>query len=326
MVADTELIRFLADGRFHSGEALGRRLGISRAGVWKRLQRVTDRYGIEVDAVKGRGYRLKRPLDLLDETEILQQLSPGDRSSLGKLYLHDSLDSTNSWLMQQGAAGEVSGAVCLAEQQQAGRGRHGRQWVSPYGRNIYFSILWRLDMAPMQVAGLSLAAAIGVLRVLHQMNCHQAGLKWPNDILWQGKKLAGLLLEVSGESSGPSQVVIGVGLNTALGDDGSSIDQPWVDLQGIPDVEAVSRSGIAARLISQMIQIKETYQSEGLSAFVDEWQRHDLMLGKSVEIRSASQSQHGEHLGIDASGAIRLQTESGPRLFHAGEVSLRGAG
>jgi BirA family biotin operon repressor/biotin-[acetyl-CoA-carboxylase] ligase len=326
MVADTKLIRFLSDGRFHSGEILGRQMGISRAGVWKRLQQMTKQYGIEVDAVKGRGYRLKRPLDLLDEDEILQQLSPGERNSTAKLYLHDSLDSTNSWLMQRGATGEASGAVCLAEQQQAGRGRHGRQWVSPYGRNIYFSILWRLDMAPMQVAGLSLAAAIGVLRVLHQMNCHQAGLKWPNDILWQGKKLAGLLLEVSGESSGPSQVVIGVGLNTSLGDEGRAIDQPWVDLQGIPDVEAVSRSGIAARLISQMIQIKETYQTEGLSAFVDEWQRHDLMLGKPVEIRSATQCHHGEHLGIDASGAIRLQTESGPRLFHAGEVSLRGAG
>jgi BirA family biotin operon repressor/biotin-[acetyl-CoA-carboxylase] ligase len=165
MFADTELIRFLADGCFHSGEALGRQLGISRAGVWKRLQRVTERFGLEIDAVKGRGYRLKRPLDLFSESEIVQHLSPGDRSSMGKLYLHDTLDSTNSWLMQQGAMGEASGAVCLSEQQQAGRGRHGRQWVSPYGRNIYFSILWRLDMAPMQVAGLSLAAAIGVLRV-----------------------------------------------------------------------------------------------------------------------------------------------------------------
>jgi BirA family biotin operon repressor/biotin-[acetyl-CoA-carboxylase] ligase len=157
------------------------------------------------------------------------------------------------------------------------------------------------------------------------MNCHQAGLKWPNDILWQGRKLAGLLLEVTGESSGPSQVVIGVGLNTSLGEEGASIDQPWVDLSSIPDVESVSRNDIAARLISQMIQIKETYQQEGLSAFIDEWQRHDLMLGKPVEIRSASQRHYGEHLGIDASGAIRLQTESGPRLFHAGEVSLRGA-
>jgi BirA family biotin operon repressor/biotin-[acetyl-CoA-carboxylase] ligase len=325
MVADTELIRFLADGRFHSGEVLGRQLGISRAGVWKRLQRVTERFGLEIDAVKGRGYRLKRALDLFNEGEILQYLSPGDRRSMGQLYLHDTLDSTNSWLMKQGATGEVSGAVCLAEQQQAGRGRHGRQWVSPFARNIYFSILWRLDMAPMQVAGLSLAAAIGVLRVLHQMNCRQAGLKWPNDILWQGRKLAGLLLEVTGESSGPSQVVIGVGLNTSLGEEGASIDQPWVDLSSIPDVEGVSRNDIAARLISQMIQIKETYQQEGLSAFIDEWQRHDLMLGKTVEIRSASQCHYGEHLGIDASGAIRLQTESGPRLFHAGEVSLRGA-
>ncbi|MCU7843807.1 MAG: bifunctional biotin--[acetyl-CoA-carboxylase] ligase/biotin operon repressor BirA [Candidatus Thiodiazotropha sp. (ex Monitilora ramsayi)] len=324
MQADTQLIRFLADGHFHSGEALGRRLGISRAAVWKRLQQATDAFGLDIDAVKGRGYRLRAPLDLLEKKGILQNLSDEDRQTMGNLYLHDTLTSTNTWLMQRGEAGESSGAVCLAEQQLSGRGRRGRQWVSPYGRNIYFSILWRFDFAPMQVAGLSLAAAIGVLRVLHELNCHEAGLKWPNDILWKKRKLAGLLLEVSGESSGPSQVVIGVGLNTYLGEAGMSIDQPWVDLNSIPGIVPFNRNEFAALLISQMIRIISIYQREGLAAFVDEWHRYDLMVGEEVEIRSATQCHHGTHLGIDITGAIRLKTQEGERLFHAGEVSLRG--
>jgi biotin operon repressor BirA-like protein len=195
MQTETDLIRTLADGRFHSGEELGRLLGVSRAAVWKRLQQIRDAFGIEVDAVKGRGYRFREPLDLLDETDIRHHLAESGVESPGQLYLHASIDSTNSWLMAKGAAGEPSGAVCLAEQQLSGRGRRGRHWVSPYGRNIYLSLLWRFDMTPMQVAGLSLAAAVGVLRTLQAFDCQDAGLKWPNDILWQERKLAGLLLD-----------------------------------------------------------------------------------------------------------------------------------
>lgn len=323
MHADTELIQTLADGRFHSGEALGRLLGVSRAAVWKRLQQIRQTFGLEIDAVKGRGYRLRESLDLLDEKTILRTLPEAEHALMGHLYLHNAIESTNTWLMQQGAAGEPSGAVCLAEQQISGRGRHGRQWISPYGRNIYLSLLWRFDLAPMQVAGLSLAAAIGVLRVLHKINCLSAGLKWPNDVLWEQKKLAGLLLEVSGESSGPSQVVIGVGLNTRLGEEGHAIDQPWIDLNSIPDVAKQSRNQLAASLISELIKVVRLYQREGLSAFVDEWHRHDLLIGRQVEIRSVKHCHRGEHLGIDTSGALRLLVDGEQRLFHAGEVSLR---
>ncbi|MEJ2590991.1 MAG: bifunctional biotin--[acetyl-CoA-carboxylase] ligase/biotin operon repressor BirA [Candidatus Thiodiazotropha sp.] len=326
MQAETDLIRTLADGRFHSGEELGRLLGVSRAAVWKRLQQIRDAFGIEVDAVKGRGYRFREPLDLLDETDIRQHLTESGVESPGQLYLHASIDSTNSWLMAKGAAGEPSGAVCLAEQQLSGRGRRGRQWVSPYGRNIYLSLLWHFDMTPMQVAGLSLAAAVGVLRTLQSFDCQDAGLKWPNDILWQERKLAGLLLEVSGEAGGPSQVVIGVGLNTWLGEAGKSIDQPWIDLSSIPNVARHTRSQLAAVLISRLLDVIRVYQREGLAAFMADWQRHDLLLDRMVEVRSASQRYYGKHLGIDASGAMRLQMDGEVRLFHAGEVSLRAGG
>jgi BirA family biotin operon repressor/biotin-[acetyl-CoA-carboxylase] ligase len=323
MQSEIELIRTLADGAFHSGEELGRLLGITRAGVWKRLQPLKRDFGLEIDAVKGRGYRLREPLDLIDRDEVLEHIPATDRSGIDNLHLHTVVDSTNTWLMQRGAEGEPSGAVCLAEYQSTGKGRHGRQWVSPFGHNVYLSMLWRFDMAPMQVSGLSLAAAIGVLRTLRTLDCREAGLKWPNDILWQNKKLAGLLLEVSGEAGGPSQVVIGVGLNTWLGGAGADIDQPWTDLSSIPYVQPHSRSQLAASLITQLRRVSREYQAQGLAAFLDEWHQNDLMIGQQVEIRSASQCHRGEHLGIDPSGALRLMVDGSHCLFHAGEVSLR---
>jgi BirA family biotin operon repressor/biotin-[acetyl-CoA-carboxylase] ligase len=323
MQAEIELIRSLADGSFHSGEMLGRLLGMTRAGVWKRLQQLKREYGLEIDAVKGRGYRLREPLDLFDKDEVLGHMPQAERGGMSRLYLHSVIDSTNSWLMQRGLQGEPSGAVCLAEHQQAGRGRHGRSWISPFGRNVYLSLLWRFDLAPMQVAGLSLAAAIGVLRVLHRFECREAGLKWPNDILWQNRKLAGLLLEVAGEADGPAMVVIGVGLNTWLGDTGEEIDQPWVDLASIPDLQPYSRSRLAAELITELHRVAQEYQAGGLAGFLDEWHRNDLMLGRAVEIRSAQRRQQGEHLGVDPTGALRLLVDGEQRLFHAGEVSLR---
>jgi BirA family biotin operon repressor/biotin-[acetyl-CoA-carboxylase] ligase len=323
MAEEIDLIRTMADGRFHSGQELGDRLEISRAGVWKKLQIIKDKYGIQIDAVKGKGYRLQEPLDLLSRESIENALTELGLQQLPPVAVHATIDSTNAWLMQQAALGIKSGAVCLAEQQSAGKGRHGRHWVSPFGRNLYYSMLLRFDLAPAQVAGLSLASAIAVLRLLRQLNCQQAGLKWPNDVIWQGKKLAGLLLQVSGESAGPSQVVIGVGLNLGMGRYGEEIDQPWADLSQIPDLLPINRNELAASLTLHLKNAAEQFLQQGLSGFSKEWHEYDLYLGKQVVISSASKVHSGMHLGIDESGGIRVETETGIRTFHAGEVSLR---
>jgi BirA family biotin operon repressor/biotin-[acetyl-CoA-carboxylase] ligase len=318
-----ELIHRLADGRFHSGEELGRLLNVTRSSVWKRLKQLKEDYQLQIDAVTGRGYRLAEQLDLLSQDRIVQLLRAEGSEAPPELVLHASIDSTNSWLMKQGALGAESGTVCLAEQQSAGKGRHGRKWISPFGRNIYLSMLWHFDHPPMQVAGLSLASAIAVIRLLHQLSCDQAGLKWPNDILWQGKKLAGLLLEIAGEASGPSQVVIGIGLNTQLDNHGEAIDQPWIDLNSIPNTAWPGRNELACKLIKHLRDVIRQYQSQGMQSFLDEWHEHDLFLGKEVMIRSHSQVHTGKHLGIDLNGAIRLRCDGREQTFHAGEVSLR---
>ncbi|MEJ2427124.1 MAG: bifunctional biotin--[acetyl-CoA-carboxylase] ligase/biotin operon repressor BirA [Candidatus Thiodiazotropha sp.] len=318
-----ELLKLMADGRFHSGSELGEILGISRAGVWKKLQSAKVRYELEFDAVKGRGYRLKTPLELLDRSLISNHLKGLGHTQVSEINVHTTIGSTNAWLMNQAQSGMASGSVCLAEQQSEGKGRHGRHWVSPFGRNLYLSVLFEFDLPPTQVAGLSLASAVAVMRVLNQLDCQGAGLKWPNDVLWQGRKLAGLLLEVAGEADGPSRVVVGVGLNTRLDGYAAGIDQPWVDLHGIPGLRPYSRNELAAWLIYHLSDVARQYAEQGFAGFVDEWHRHDLLLGKPVVIRSAREEIQGEHIGVDVSGGICLRIKDKTTVFHAGEVSLR---
>ncbi len=319
-----KLLDYLANGRFHSGETLASYLGVSRAAVWKHMKVIEDEMGIKVDAVRGRGYRISYPLELLSVDRIKTHLAAKTIPFIRRLHIHHRIDSTNSWLMREAELAAESGTVCMAEQQTAGKGRHGRTWVSPFGRNIYLSLLWRFEMAPYELSGMSLAAGIAVLRTLRQYDCYEAGLKWPNDVLWQGKKLAGLLLEVAGETTGPAHVVIGLGLNVQMDVQSELIKQPWVDLTAIPDMKDISRNELVAKLLDNLVDVIEGYQEHGLAGFIDEWTEYDLLIGEEVVVRSASQVFQGQHLGIDASGGIRLNINGNVQTFFAGEVSLRG--
>ncbi len=319
-----QLIRCLADGKFHSGEQLAQQLGLSRAAVWKQIKGLREQWGMEIHAVTGRGYRLARPLELLQQERILALLSPETRASLGGLEIHDSIGSTSQQLMQQAAAGAPSGQVCLAERQTAGRGRRGRKWISPYGSNIYLSLLWQFPLAPIELSGVSLAAGLAVMRALNRLGVTEVGLKWPNDILWQERKLAGLLLEMTGESEGPSQVILGVGLNTCLSNrQGSRIDQPWVDLANVPGGQQVGRNQLAAELIHQLVNALECFERERLAPLLDEWQQQDLYYNKTVALRMGNQTIVGKHVGIDKNGALLLSHAGEEKAYFAGEVSLR---
>jgi len=286
-VGDTKqrLVRLLVDGRFHSGQELARLLGISRAAVWKQLRSFPDTLGIQVDSVRGRGYRLRQPLELLDADWIRGAIDPA--VSPREVVIHDSIDSTNSWLMTQARGGMHGGSVCLAERQEAGRGRHGRHWVSPFGSNIYLSVLWRYPLAPMELSGLSLACGVAVARALERLGVPSPELKWPNDVLWQGRKLAGLLLEVGGEATGPSHVVTGVGINTRLSpQDGEQIDQPWADLAAVPGVPTACRNRLTALLIGELIAALELFGTRGLAPFATDWSRYDCFRGKSITLNT----------------------------------------
>lgn len=313
----------LADGRFHSGEDLAQACGVSRAAIWKHVKLLRESFGLEVYSVRGKGYRLSRPLELLDEGRIRAALSEPARTRLQRLEVLHQLGSTNSHLMEQALEGAPSGYACLAEQQTAGRGRRGRQWVSPFGCNIYLSLLWRFGKGPAELSGLSLAAGLGVVRSLEQLGVEDARLKWPNDVLWDGRKLAGLLLEVAGEADGPSRVVLGLGINTRLDPEyGEMIDQPWTDLSRIPGGTDISRNQLAARLLENLSEILQRFEQEGLQPLIGEWQRYDLYHGQPVSLRVGEKLLKGINRGINSDGALLL--EQGDKLspFHGGEVSL----
>jgi len=320
---EQKIINHLADGQFHSGEILAGKLGISRAMVWKCIQTIRNKQMLQIESVKGRGYRLPKALELLDHDTITKNLSPGIRK-IARLHVYNSIDSTNSLLMSKASEGIPSGTCCIAEQQNAGRGRYGRAWVSPYGKNIYLSLIWRYSLSPVEVGGLSLAAGVAILRVLRNIGIEDVGLKWPNDILFEGRKLAGLLLEVAGESGGPCHVVIGVGINTYIDALSSEeIDQPWIDLATISGSSKVSRNQLAAQVLEALIECLKNYHKQSLEVCQEDWKSFDLHYGKMVCLKSGENEVIGIHQGINKTGALLLKIGDEIRAFHAGEVSLR---
>ena len=321
MALQLELLRFLADGRFHSGRDLGAALGVSRAAVWKQL-RVLEAAGVRVHAVRGRGYRLAEPLELLDREAIIRFLDPCSRALLRGFELHSDIDSTNRHLMRRVSKEPVTGHVCLAECQHAGRGRRGRRWISPLGRNVYLSVLWHFSQGAARLSGLSLAVAVAVLRALRETGAEGVGVKWPNDILWKRRKLAGILLEMSGESDGPCHVVVGVGLNVRMSPGcADEIDQDWVDLATIR--ADISRNQIAGVLIRHLLLALAAFEEEGLTPFRDEWLAADALAGVPVVLQFPASHVQGVACGVDEIGSLVLEVDGTLRRYQSGEVSLR---
>lgn len=317
-----DALKILSDGGFHSGTRLGGALGVSRTAVWKHL-RALGELGLDIYAVPGKGYRLAQPVELLDARTITSAMDTDARALLGGIEVHPRLDSTNTHLMKQAAAGLASGHACLAEYQEAGRGRRGRNWVSPFGANIYLSILWRFTLDPTQLGGLSLAVGVALARALRAAGVDGLGLKWPNDVLWQGRKLAGILLEMSGESFGASSVVVGLGVNCRMPKAaGAHITQAWTDLEEILG-RRLSRNTLAASLLSEVLPVLRDYQTQGLAPFLDEWQRHDAMRGKTVNLQLPNQSITGIAAGVDRDGALLLTRDGATQRYLAGEISIR---
>jgi len=325
MTTRSAVLRLLADGGFHSGTDMGQHLGITRAAVCKAIRSLTDA-GLDIHRVTGRGYRLPQPVRPLDRRAILRHLGAQAREVRDRLTLLEETDSTNRYLLERAHLASFAGAVCLAEAQAAGRGRRGRQWVATPYHNILLSMGWRFPAGPGIVAGLSLAAGVAILRALEDYGVRGAALKWPNDVLWQEKKLAGLLVDVQGEAAGPSLVVLGVGLNGYIGShDAARIDQPWTDLHTITGAP-VERNRLAALVVRELRNMFQQFADKGLAAFRDEWQRRHLYHGRRVRLLAGEREIVGTVEGIDAHGALLLRDARGnTRAYHSGEISLRQA-
>lgn len=316
------LIR-LADGEVHSGDELGQLLGVSRTAVWKHLQKLTE-MGVVLESVRGRGYRLTGGLELLEEQRIKSGLTSEAQALVNELELFFITDSTNARALSK-AAQMRSGYVCLAEQQRAGRGRRGRNWFSPFGRNLYLSASWGFDGGAVQLEGLSLTVGVVLCRVLEQFGLKEVQLKWPNDLLWRNQKLAGVLLEMSGDPAGQCHVVVGIGLNLAM-PESVEIEQPWVDIRRACEGEGLplpSRNALAIALVNELLPLLARYHERGFSYYRSAWQRRDAFVGREVALVAAHHAQKGIARGVSDQGALRLEVDGEIELHHGGELSMR---
>ncbi|WP_323816623.1 bifunctional biotin--[acetyl-CoA-carboxylase] ligase/biotin operon repressor BirA [Cellvibrio sp. NN19] len=315
-----KILNLLADGQFHSGEELGLLLGVSRAAVWKHLQKL-EGLGIQLSSLKGKGYCIDRGLDLLGIDKI-ESYRESDVPLVISVF--PQIDSTNSYLMRHE---NPVGQVCMAESQTAGRGRRGRQWVSPFAQNIYCSCGWGFEGGVAALEGLSLVVGLVIVRSLQRHGISGLKLKWPNDVLYQNQKLAGILIEMRGDPAGYCEVVIGVGINVSMADEqAQSITQPWIDLRTIveqQELEPVSRNRVAATLLDELASMLSSYEQKGFAYYRSEWESMNAHAGKRVELHNGTIVHAGACVGVTDVGALILETAQGQEEFHGGELSLR---
>ena len=323
-MSQDKLLSLLCDGEFKSGQDLAAALGVSRTAIWKQLNKLED-LGMKLESVKGRGYRIPGGLDLLDEQAVLAGMSPAALELMSAFELHRSLDSTNTRALQWIEQGGHSGLVCTAEQQTAGRGRRGRQWVSPYAANLYLSVAWEFNQGAAMLEGLSLAVGVALARALENAGVPPVALKWPNDVLSGNAKLGGVLLEMVGDAAGACQVVVGIGLNVRMPDDPSgTIDQEWTDLKRLAGEQCPQRSVLLALLLNELLPLLAEFETTGFAPWQREWSGLDAFADKPVVLQTGSRQIAGVARGVDERGALQLETaSSGVTSIFGGEISLR---
>jgi BirA family transcriptional regulator, biotin operon repressor / biotin---[acetyl-CoA-carboxylase] ligase len=336
----------LADGQFHSGETLAAELVVSRSAVWKAAKALRD-LGATIHAVRNRGYRLATAAEPLDSARIQDLLTPEARQRVKRLDTAWSVGSTNTILMERAHPPAGSSEVMLSEYQSAGRGRRGRVWLAPPGGSICLSLSWTFPDVPRDLGALGLAIGVCALRALTSLGVEKVQLKWPNDLLIADRKLGGILIELRAESGGPAYVVIGIGLNVALG---AGLLEKMAQ-SGLAPIDLVCaglganrltklpgdghgqmpqtmrgeplRNAVAARLVNSFVEGLLGFERDGLKPFVQEWVEADALRGRTVTVQAAVGPAVGVARGIDLDGSLLVETPLGLRRFVSGDVSVR---
>lgn len=319
------LLRLLADGREHSGEELAEKLQVTRAAVWKQIQTLSD-WGLDVNSLPRRGYRLEQAVDLLDAEILGVNLDRLCEGRVKSLRVELEVESTNTELLAGGAPPEGTMSVCLAEFQRAGRGRRGRRWIAPLGSGLCLSMSWHFREVPAQISSLALVIGVATARALKHCGVTDVQLKWPNDLFAAGRKLGGILIEMRAEAGGPAFVVIGIGINVQL----SARTRALLEREGaLPadlcanGVPPPNRSSLAATLVCECLAAIREFELRGFAPFIDEWRRRDALASQSVTVSHPAGDQHGIAIGIDDDGALLLATPGGVLRQVSGEISVR---
>ena len=317
---DRQLLALLAAGPLPAHE-LAHRCGTSETAIAERIHELRDD-GLAIERSPLGTYELRAVPQWLDAQIINQALTPQAAARLQQLDVAWEVGSTNSALLEQpaGAGGDV---VLLAERQTSGRGRRGRAWQSPLGANVYLSVLHRVDGGLQRAGGLSLAMGVAVAEALHALGFTQVQLKWPNDLVVDGRKLGGLLVEGGGEFAGPAKVVIGLGLNVHMPvQTRTAITQPWIDLDGLGH-SPVSRNAVAAQVVSMLLPALAQFDQHGLAPFLPRFAQMDALAGQYVRIERDGVMYEGYAQGVADDGALQVVINGAVVAFHAGEVSVR---
>ena len=316
------ILALLSDGQFHSGETIAQEVNLSRTAVAGHICQLSD-WGLDVFKVKGKGYRLNQPFDLLSADKITKHIHD---SGLALVQVAPVLSSTNSEIKSRITRKRddlANGDAILAEIQTDGRGRHGRQWLAPVGGSLTFSMYWSFPDGYQSMAGLSLLVGVAICEGLRKVGVEDAQVKWPNDIYLHGRKLAGVLIEVEGQIGATAHCVIGVGLNINVPQDQYDVGQPHTDLASVLSA-GVDRNLLAATLIESLWHYLDEFSSYGFGKFVSYWESLDLYADKTVVLQMGEKRFSGIDRGVDESGALLVETRDGIMRFHGGEVSLRG--
>jgi BirA family transcriptional regulator, biotin operon repressor / biotin---[acetyl-CoA-carboxylase] ligase len=318
--ASEELVLgFLAEAgdEFISGEAISDKLGLTRAAVWKHVEALRGR-GYRIDAVPARGYRLSAVPDRLTALELRPLLNTHD---VGQILHHfDSIGSTNDRARALAEDGAEHGEVVVAEAQTGGRGRRGRAWSSPPGRNVYFSVILRPDLPPARAPELTLLASVAVCDALRQAGV-QAGIKWPNDLLAGGRKIAGILTELASEPDRVSWVVIGIGVNVnAAEEDFPEELRPIATSMRIERGTPAPRALFLAACLTSLEGWLDRHGEEGFEPVRQAWRERSDTLGREVTVKAEGHDVVGLAEDVDAIGALLVRTAAGVERILSGDV------
>jgi len=316
----TLLLKTLQDGEFHSGEYLATTFGLSRSAISNHVKALSE-LGVEIFSVKGRGYKLANPIELLSHSQISRHLGTTVQNKTSLIQVENLVTSTND-IVKTYLSTCDSGFCCLAEAQSAGRGRRGKTWVSPYAGSLYCSMLWRFASGYQAMAGLSLMVGVIVNETLAEMGIDRCQLKWPNDIYFNNKKLAGILVEVEGQVGASASAIIGIGVNVHLPSNVQGIEQAFTDLHDISK-RSISRNKLAALLIQNLWQALALFEKQGMTPFIEQWKEADLYKNKKIKLISGDNNTVGIGRGIDETGALLLELNGKIQAFHGGEISVR---
>jgi BirA family transcriptional regulator, biotin operon repressor / biotin---[acetyl-CoA-carboxylase] ligase len=316
-----KLLHILNDGHFHAGEEIGKQLGITRSAIWKGIEKLKG-YGLIICSVKGKGYSMVEPVVLLDNNKI-RRLLDQDLKELVEISIFESIASTNDYLKKIPNKNRIK--ICLAEQQTQGKGRFGRYWHSPFAQNIYFSCRYQFRKDISELAGLSLVVGLAVIKTLvaHGVK-NKIAVKWPNDILWENKKLAGTLIEIDAETHGVCAAIIGIGINVNMKDaDDKAMAQPSASIQQVLD-KPIDRNNIVATLINNLIHYVQQFELHGLVHFINEWKTHDHLHDRTVTIINGAEEITGKAAGINEQGHLLLKLRDGKlHAFSSGDATIK---